>query len=866
MKFIKKTSKNIYVLSLFFTILILLTIFLVKGIYPFGHNTISNGDLNQSYITFYHYLYDIFHNGKSIFYNFELGMGSNIYGGFVSDGFFNPTSWLILFSSRANILYNMTFIVMIKFIMIALFTTIFIQKVFPKVDNKMKLLGILMYTFSGYIFINYSNIMWLDIVALFPLFCLGIYNILKFNKMTLFTVVLAFCLINNYNLAYMILFFIFFAIPFLIKYKAENKRKATMQIIIGTILSIGISAFAFIPTFLQAMSSYRMSGMVKNHTENVYFFYKLFNGLFYSLPFIYLFFMLKDVKKDNNIKCIIGIILTTFLIPVLFERINLLWHAGSYQCFGFRYGFIINFVLMVTLLYGYQKYGLNNFEWKIKDKNILKINWPIAIISLLFLIPSIILFIIEFINYPNPIHPFSPHFDTTKQLVLFLTIFFTSLFIYIYLCQKKKINYMIIFTIILIVSYGCSFLGHKDSLFSLEYSDNSILNGVALHDQLDIKDNYRIKDSTVTMTENYPLVADIASPSTFLHIISQSQVENYFQLGYSGRNTKLNDLGGTLLSDTIYGMKYIISKEEINNPILKFYKKVDDYFVYSNPYTKFIYLVDNSLNEKIEDSNNYFQANNILISELFHNEKLLKELDNNCTKEGNTITCKFDLNNEELYFYSNKNITEIKVNEKIITIPYISTDNNTNYLTKFHRILDLGYFDSKVTITFHDSNITSEDIHFSVLNMNDYVKVFDNLEDVEYSYKGNKLSIHYNNVNNYKGLFIPINYDTGFKGKRNNEDINIQKKLNNYIYLELVDGENSFELEYYPPTFKVCLLTSIVASIIISIIYLIERKRKKDKEYKFITIPFYILGIIILIGTTLKIYILPIIQTIIGLF
>lgn len=518
-------------------------------------------------------------------------MGSNIYGGFVSDGFFNPTSWLIAFSSRANILYNMTFIVMIKFIVIALFTTIFIQKVFPKVNDKIKLLGILMYTFSGYVFVNYSNIMWLDIVALFPLFCLGLYNILKFNKMTLFTVVLAFCLINNYNLAYMILFFIFFATPFLVKYKAENKRKATMQIILGTILSVGLSAFAFIPTFLQAMGSYRMSGIVTNTTRNVNFFYKLFQGCFYSLPFIYLFFMIKDKKKDDNVKCLLGILTTTFLIPVLFERVNLLWHTGSYQCFGFRYGFIINFVFLMVLLYGYQKYT----QKKTKEQKLVKLNSISFLISSIFITLYMVLFIIEFINCTNLISVFN--FVNTKQIIYFLILFCLSIFIYLYLYQKRKINSILYFTGLLIIGYGCAFIGHNEKLVGYEYSDKSTLNGVKFHKELTIEDNYRMKDLTLSMTENYPLVVDIASLSTFLHIIPSSQVINHYQMGYSGIKTRLNDTGGTLLSDTVYGIKYFISSKELQNPLLEFQKRIDSYFVYENPYTRFIYPVDNDLKD-----------------------------------------------------------------------------------------------------------------------------------------------------------------------------------------------------------------------------------------------------------------------------
>ena len=52
--------------------IILLIIYAIKGIFPFGKMTIANGDMGQSYMTFYHFLYDIFYNGKSMFYYYGL--------------------------------------------------------------------------------------------------------------------------------------------------------------------------------------------------------------------------------------------------------------------------------------------------------------------------------------------------------------------------------------------------------------------------------------------------------------------------------------------------------------------------------------------------------------------------------------------------------------------------------------------------------------------------------------------------------------------------------------------------------------------------------------------------------------------------
>ena len=55
--------------------LILFLLYFIKGIYPFGDMTIANADMGQSYMTFYHFLYDVVYNGKNLF----------LHGGFYCD-------------------------------------------------------------------------------------------------------------------------------------------------------------------------------------------------------------------------------------------------------------------------------------------------------------------------------------------------------------------------------------------------------------------------------------------------------------------------------------------------------------------------------------------------------------------------------------------------------------------------------------------------------------------------------------------------------------------------------------------------------------------------------------------------------------
>lgn len=112
-------------------VIFLLLLYIVKKIFPFGNETISNGDLGQSYVPFYYLLYDILHFSKNIFYDFYLGPGTNIYGGIVIDGLLNPSVWWIGLVNRYNIVNVMSINLIVKISFITLTSYILFNKLYP---------------------------------------------------------------------------------------------------------------------------------------------------------------------------------------------------------------------------------------------------------------------------------------------------------------------------------------------------------------------------------------------------------------------------------------------------------------------------------------------------------------------------------------------------------------------------------------------------------------------------------------------------------------------------------------------------------------------------------------------------------------
>lgn len=545
-----------YLIPPFAVTIILLVIYFIKGIFPFGTVTIANGDMGQSYIPFYHLFYDFIFNGKSLFYDYALGMGSNLYGGVLYDGLLNPSMLITILAGRQNIAYMVSFLLILKVSFISLTSYVLFNKLYSK-NTYYNIIFSILYALSGYVLMYNTNIMWLDVVGLFPLFILSIKYMFETHKIYWFAIILTLMLLFNYQLAYMVLMFIIFIIPIYIKLviPKEERRKCVFDIFIGTTLSVGLSAFGFIPTFIQAMSSYRLSGAMANSSLNINILFKIVVFIFYSLP-LYGFIRWFKFYKEDKKNILVYVLALTFcaIIPIIFEKVNLLWHTGSYQCFPFRYGFIPILILYLGALRYFNYY--KNLE---KTKN--KFDKTLIILGIII---ALLIGIINTINLNMNMPAFNmPFFNFILILSTCIIIFGTIYNIINFENQKITKILLSILTLIELFIYTYAYVGIPiEYRYAIEWSDDQIFTSYKINEKLNLDNTlYRIKDLTSVTTENCSLVHGIPSISSFA-LVGKDQVLNYDQLGYSHSNSKLHNFGGTIFSDAVYRSKICSFKTE----------------------------------------------------------------------------------------------------------------------------------------------------------------------------------------------------------------------------------------------------------------------------------------------------------------
>ncbi|MFR1983961.1 MAG: YfhO family protein [Christensenellaceae bacterium] len=142
---------------------------------------------------------------EGLFFSFKNAGGMNFFGVFF---FFlsSPFSFLVAFVDKADISSFANILVMLKMCAISLTASLFFSRKYPGHAVPNVLLSVL-YAYSGYTMMYYQNIIWLDMVYVFPLLLLSL-DMLKEGKRLFFVCALAACLFINYYISYMIVVFL----------------------------------------------------------------------------------------------------------------------------------------------------------------------------------------------------------------------------------------------------------------------------------------------------------------------------------------------------------------------------------------------------------------------------------------------------------------------------------------------------------------------------------------------------------------------------------------------------------------------------------------------------------------------------------
>lgn len=887
--------------SVIITTVILLVIFEMKGIFPFGSDSVAYMDMWQMNVPIYYHIYDVLHGDKSIFYDFYTALGMNMAESVAICSLLSPFNILFYLTPRDSIVEFLPIFTLLKLNFSVISMGIFLRYRFKNTHNFWRTLASVAYGLCGMNMMYCTNSQWLDMSALFPLLMLCLDYSMRNKKILPYSLMLGFYFIVNPYLAIITLLFIFFGASMDIVLLAPKKEKALriFHLGIGTALGAGMSAFIMLPFVQQMNKTSRTSfgadivNTIKNILDGknpfgtgteIQKYWMMWGTALASAIIIYgIILNRKQIKRNiGTLICIAVVVLQIF-----FENIHLIWHGGSYALFPMRFGFITSFV-MWTLAMSY----VNN----IPEINVFQTltslfqNKLKAVIKIICALGGIVA--IPFASYFIAHNLLGIGSENIKWFSLgIFGVLTLSYFVFINRRVRNVFRIIVCTLLIAEVSAGAylfigepyldpSFQSHPD----MQFAEKIIDTGEAFETSDSVLS--RVKNSDGSFTSNYPFIMEKPALSNWTHSIDTELQHSYKNLGYSIVYTRLVDTGGTVFLDALMNVEDVFTAEELpaksytfeNSHTIKDDTKTLNHYKTNYHFGAGTVMSDIILSTpKNADS---FTAQNATYSamggegSLFHIIQYDNDTDTSVITEKTTVdkTVKYTINItgcQNLYLAGIKNIS-IKINGEPFEI-YAAGNKTTTYPQSFNNgIIDLGVYENE-TINMEITYSDKVDEAFFRLILMDYAKLDSVSSDenlvsaIVTKENGNGFELEAVGKDRKNLLLIPISYDEGISCKVNGKKVETEEVFGCFTAVRIANGKNTIKVSFTPSGFGIGAIISVASlGILMAYHFLFLKKKEPTFRRTVRTIAvwefakFWILLLVI-------IYLIPMIYQIVGM-
>lgn len=884
-KFSNFFKNNKYILSsggaAFFIIII---IYICFEIIPFGDTTVYRMDLYHQYGPLFSEMYDRITSGGSLFYSWNTGLGSPFIGNFLNY-LSSPISFIILLFGHENTFEAIGAMIAIKVILSAMSMTYYLSKSQKSSSYFTAAFGVL-YAFSGYFIAYYWNVMWIDAMYILPMLALGIEKIINEGKCKMYMLSLAYAIISNYYIAFMLC--IFSVVYFLYYYfcqRDEIKLKGIYLVNSKKIDKIKNSFFlhsgfkfaaaSFMTACLLAVILIPLA-MILNHSSATTgsnpvegkFYFNIFD--FFAnhlaslkptirssgedvLPNVYcgiltivllpLYFYSKKIKSSEKTA---SIVLLSFLyFSFSFNYLNFFWHGFHFpNDLPYRQSFMYSFLLVVLAFKAFKNIG------EFDKKHFITIG--IALISFIV--------IVQKIGSKNVI-------DAT----IYISISFVLIYIIILgLLISKKSQYFALSVTLLCCVTAESIIASTDHYvanqtkesFAGDYDEFKELQSKVKRSDKDIFYREEISKLRARMDPSWYNYNGVSTFSSMAY----EKVAN-FQKNMGLYGNKINSYTynpQTPIYNAMFSLKYIYDRNILiqEGDYYSFKDKNNIFTAYENKYPLSIgfpvsqdiinWNASTALNP-VDAQDEFFEkatglsnviskiydyeiiSGNVMdisddskLAESFTLTKISKDFPGSATVD---ITAT-NSNNIYIYVYS-RNLKDVSVMS-----PVVDTKMNVND----GYILDLGRYNAgdKISVELPLKDAVSDaNIDFTVFQINKEI-----FETGYNKLKQGQIELNRFNDTEVEGtftaesdeiLYTSIPYDKGWAvyiDDKKVDDSSILAISDALIGIKVTEGQHTIRLKYTVPCLAIGLVISIISFLVLIIFILILKKVKIENIWQ----------------------------------
>lgn len=531
------------------------------AIYPFGEKSIVWCDMEQQAVPLLLQFKQILEQGESPLYHLLNAGGMNFYGVYF---FFlsNPFSYLVLLTD-IPVSSLMNLIVPMKLALASAAMVIWLRYRHPGLPAASALLPALMYGFCGYGLMFYQNLMWLDVQALAPLLLLSVDLLLHKGKVLPYFCTIGLQIVFCYYIGYMTVVFLLLYVGAYLVCMPREERKALHlpEFWLTSLLAALATAFVWLPSFLQIARSARSGNLIQNLVGNMFFdalpekfaLLAATSIVFAVLPFLW--WQRKRLPSHESRRRLI--LCALLLIGTFVDPINAMWHTGSYQAFPYRWAFwpiLLGLTFAAELLMPHEP---------LPEKKALRLWQKALVIGLPILALTSIAVLPKF--YRNDMISYVQTLWLSEKNTLLLLIP-TALAVCAYIIiigsyRRGRITYRAAMLLCTLLFGGEMTLHTYCDLCAAAVEDTLYTQTVSAADRIEDDAFYRVK-----LTRKYAhanMVGALGYP-TMAHYTSLTRadyMEGVKKMGYSSYWMEVPSMGGTVLTDALWGVRYQLGQE-----------------------------------------------------------------------------------------------------------------------------------------------------------------------------------------------------------------------------------------------------------------------------------------------------------------
>ena len=852
--FTKYRNIIFYLMSFLFPSLIMFAVLLSFDITWGSETTILASDGFHQYVIFDTTLRDILHGKDSLFYSFTSGLGLNFYAlmSYYLGSFFSPLTYFFDKSSMPDAVYLFT---LLKFGLIGLSSYFSLHKVYNKLERSFTLVLSTSLALMSFLTSQLELNKWLDVFILIPLILLGLHRLINKEGTLLYYAALTILFIQNYYFGFMTALFLLLWFFVQSSWDFKHRIKRFLDFSIVSILSTLSSMVMLLPTYLDLKTHGETFDTFTNWLSEDAWWLDIFaknmvgaydTTQFHALPMIavgllpltlsLIFFFLPSIKW--SVKLSYGILLIILIASFYLEPLDLFWqgmHAPN--MFLHRYAWVFSFILIYMSAETLSRTS----------------QWTLKLITPNFLFLAIGFGLTFFYSDHYPFLTSANFMLTGSLLLAYFIILFSLIKNYI---DSQWFKLFLSFFMILEVSlnsfYYVKGLSAEWNFPSREgYTKNLTTIDSLVNFANENTSTFFRMERLLPQTGNDSMKFAYNGISQFSSIRNRASSSQLDRLGFrsDGTNLNLRYQNNTLITDSLFGIKYNLSQANPDKYGFEQVKTVDEMSLYENRFSTQLAILTNSVYKDIDFTINTLDNQTNLLNNLtglnynYFTRLSYSPISQN-TQLGQKVTVK-EVNGKTQITYLLTTPQNSQIYVSMPNITFENDDQNNVQITVNHKttnmvtdnaysFFNIGYNKEAQTlaVTFQFSGnkeVSFNPPNFYALNLDYYTEAIEKLSTAPVSVqeKGNKVVIKYDS-NKDTSLFLTLPYDKGWKAYQNNKEIPIRKAQKGFMTIDITKGKGEVTLIFIPDGFNIGLLCSLAGlSLYLSYAYF-YRPIKKD--------------------------------------